>query len=73
VLADFGLGFGDVLRVNIYMTDLAQFEGMDRVYSTFFQPGRFPARTTVGVASLLLGGQIEIDCMARLRAGEPRS
>jgi 2-iminobutanoate/2-iminopropanoate deaminase len=67
VLADLGLDFGDVVKFNIYMADLDQFERMNEVYAGFFSPGRLPARTTVGVARLLSGCLIEIECVARLR------
>jgi len=67
VLADLGLDFGDVVKVNIYMTDLDQFDRMNEIYAAYFPAGRFPARTTVGVASLLFGCHIEIDCVARRR------
>jgi 2-iminobutanoate/2-iminopropanoate deaminase len=65
VLADLGLDFGDVVKVNVYMTDLGQFDRMNEVYAGFFSPGKLPARTTVGVARLLSGCLIEIDCVAR--------
>jgi len=67
VLADCGLTFADVVQVRVFMTDLAEFDRMDRVYATFLEPGRAPARTTVGVAQILAGCRIEIDCVARLR------
>ena len=67
VLADLGLDFGDVVKVNIYMTDLDQFDRMNEVYAGFFSSGKLPARTTVGVARLLSGCLIEIDCIARVR------
>ncbi|HUL04977.1 MAG TPA: RidA family protein [Candidatus Acidoferrum sp.] len=67
VLADLGLDFGDVVKVNIYMTDLDQFDRMNEIYAAYFPAGRFPARTTVGVARLLFGCHIEIDCVARRR------
>lgn len=67
VLAGLGLDFSDVTKVNVYMTDLTQFERMNEVYVSFLAPGRCPARTTVGVATLLFGCQVEIDCVARLR------
>jgi 2-iminobutanoate/2-iminopropanoate deaminase len=67
VLADLELDFGDVVKVNVYMTDLDQFDRMNEIYAGYFPAGRFPARTTVGVASLLFGCHIEIDCIARLR------
>jgi 2-iminobutanoate/2-iminopropanoate deaminase len=67
VLAECGLTFADVVQVRVFMTDLAEFDRMDRVYATFLEPGRAPARTTVGVAQILAGCRIEIDCVARLR------
>lgn len=66
VLASAGCGFGDVVRVGVFMTDLSQFARMNEVYRTFFPEGRRPARTCVGVATLLEGALIEIDCVARL-------
>jgi 2-iminobutanoate/2-iminopropanoate deaminase len=66
VLADLGLDFGDVVKVNIYMTDLDQFDRMNEVYAGFFASGKLPARTTVGVARLLSGCLVEIDCTARM-------
>ena len=67
VLADLALDFSDVVKVNIYMTDLDQFERMNDVYASYFPDKKFPARTTVGVARLLFGCHIEIECIARLR------
>jgi 2-iminobutanoate/2-iminopropanoate deaminase len=67
VLEEAGLGFEDVVRTNVYMADLAEFERMNAVYVAYFPKGRLPARTTVGVAQLIDGCRIEIDCIARLR------
>jgi 2-iminobutanoate/2-iminopropanoate deaminase len=67
VLAELSLTFADVIRVGVFMTDLGEFELMDRVYATFLPAGHAPARTTVGVAQILFGCRIEIDCVARLR------
>lgn len=68
VLAVAGATFDDVLRVGVFMTDLSEFERMNAVYRTFFS-GKLPARTCVGVATLLSGGLVEIDCVARVGAG----
>ena len=67
VLASAGLGFEDVVRTNVYMADLAEFERMNAVYVSYFPKGKLPARTTIGVAQLIDGCRIEIDCIARLR------
>jgi 2-iminobutanoate/2-iminopropanoate deaminase len=63
-----GLGFDDVVRCNVYMTRLDEFERMDAVYRTYFRNGRMPARTTVGVAELVFGCRVEIDCVARIES-----
>ena len=67
ILAAAGLGFEDVLRVGVFMTELGDFAQMNAVYRTFFTGPQLPARTCVGVAALLDGHVIEIDCVARLR------
>ena len=66
VLAAAGLSPDDVVKVNVYLVDMADFAAMNEVYARqFAQP--FPARTTVGVASLPLGARIEIELVARRR------
>ena len=70
ILSGLGAGFDDVVRVGVFMTDLAEFARMNRVYATYFSPGRQPARTCVGVRDLLGGCRIEIDCIARRPAQE---
>jgi 2-iminobutanoate/2-iminopropanoate deaminase len=66
ILAQAGASFADVLKVTIFMTDLTLFARMNAVYASYFPDG-LPARTTVGVASLLNDGMIEIECIARRR------
>ena len=61
-----GAGLEDVLKVNVYLADLAHFPGLNAVYSEFFPPP-YPARTTVGV-SLPAGLLVEIEAVARRRS-----
>src|SRR5215472_11523029 len=68
ILRKAGADYADIVRVGVYMLDLAEFERMNAVFGTYFEPGRRPARTCVGVATLLSGARIEIDCVARIRA-----
>ena len=65
VLAEFGATFDDVLRVGVFMTELSEFDRMNRVYAEYFGSQSRPARTCVGVKELLGGCRIEIDCVAR--------
>jgi 2-iminobutanoate/2-iminopropanoate deaminase len=64
VLAAAGLGFDDVVKVNVYLTSMDDFAAMNEVYAQRFAPP-YPARTTVAVAGLPLGAQIEIELVAR--------
>ena len=57
-----GGGFDDVVRVTIYLTDLANFPQVNEVMAAYFREP-FPARATVGVASLPRGAAVEIDAV----------
>ncbi len=64
VLKAAGLTPDDVVKVNVYLTDMENFSAMNSVYSKQFSLP-YPARTTIGVASLPLGAQVEIEMIAR--------
>ncbi|MBP8030471.1 MAG: RidA family protein [Pseudomonadales bacterium] len=50
----------DIVKLNIFLTDLAHFSLVNEVMATYFtQP--YPARAAVGVASLPRGAQVEMD------------
>jgi 2-iminobutanoate/2-iminopropanoate deaminase len=67
VLAAAGLGFEDIVRTTIYLVDLAHFADVNEAYGRFFRTP-YPARSTVGVAALPRGVQIEIDAIAAARS-----
>ena len=52
-----------VMKTTVFMTDLADFKRMNTVYAQYFA-SEPPARSTVQVAALPLGAQIEIECVA---------
>ena len=58
-----GLQMEDVVSVNVYLADLADFGEMNKVYKTFF-PAPRPARATVQVAALVNHARIEITAIA---------
>jgi len=55
-----GGGFRNVARVTLYLTDLGHFAAVNEVMASYFQEP-YPARVTIGVASLPRGARIEID------------
>jgi reactive intermediate/imine deaminase len=57
-----GGSFAQLVRVGIYLTDLGNFAAVNAVMIEYFaQP--YPARSTIGVASLPRGAQVEIDAI----------
>lgn len=64
ILDDAGLDLHDVVKCNVYLTDMADFAAMNKAYSEAFQ-APYPARTTVAVAGLPLGARVEIEAIAR--------
>jgi 2-iminobutanoate/2-iminopropanoate deaminase len=62
VAAAAGLSLERAVRCGIYVTDMATFAEVNEVYATFFDDP-FPARSTIGVAALPLGAQVEIDAI----------
>jgi 2-iminobutanoate/2-iminopropanoate deaminase len=63
VLEAAGKDMGDVVRVGVYLTDMADFAAMNEVYLRHFQ-APYPARTAIGVAALPLGAVVEMDAIA---------
>jgi 2-iminobutanoate/2-iminopropanoate deaminase len=66
VLAAAGCSFKDVVRSGIYLTDFANFPAINALYEKAMGDHR-PARTTIQVAGLPKGAQVEIDVVARVR------
>lgn len=64
VLKAAGLTSDNVEKVNVFLTDMNNFMAMNAVYAKQFSTP-YPARTTIGVAALPLGAQVEIEMIAR--------
>ncbi len=63
VLRAAGSGLHRVVKMTVFMTDLADFQAMNGVYAEFF-PSDPPARSAVQVVALPLGVQIEMEAVA---------
>jgi reactive intermediate/imine deaminase len=62
-----GGSLAQVARIGIYLTDLGHFAAVNAVMQEYFQ-APFPARSTIGVASLPRGAQVEVDAILVLDA-----
>ncbi|MAG34620.1 MAG: reactive intermediate/imine deaminase [Deltaproteobacteria bacterium] len=66
VLEAAGSGLDQVVKTTVYLTDLGLFARVNAIYAEAFDVDPAPARSTVGVASLPVGAQIEIDAIATI-------
>jgi len=66
VLHAAGSSLDRVVKMTVFMTDLADFQAMNGVYAEFF-PSNPPARSAVQVVALPLGVQIEMEAVALTR------
>jgi 2-iminobutanoate/2-iminopropanoate deaminase len=64
LLESAGLTFDDVQKVNVFLTDMNDFQAMNEVYKNKFGKP-YPARSAIGVSSLPLGSKVEIEIIAR--------
>jgi 2-iminobutanoate/2-iminopropanoate deaminase len=64
VLAGVGSDLAHVLSARVFITDFSKYEEMNAVYRSYFDPGKLPARTCIGVTGLAGGVEVEIDFLA---------
>lgn len=60
----------DIVKVNIYLKDIADMDAVNEAYATFFPTGT-PARTVVGVSNLLNNARVQIDAVVANAEGTP--
>lgn len=65
ILASSGSSLSRVIKVTVFMTDLAEFAEMNAVFARRFGEHR-PARSTVQVVALPTGARVEIEAVARV-------
>jgi 2-iminobutanoate/2-iminopropanoate deaminase len=65
VAAKAGASLADAVRMGIYVTDMSTFKDVNEAYGAYFESDP-PARSTVAVAALPLGAEVEIDAVVAL-------
>ena len=68
ILAEIQLGLERIVRVDVHLASLDDFDAMDAAYREFFDDGNEPARTTTESTRLFGNSRVEITCQARLKA-----
>ena len=67
MLNEVGLTLEDVVKAEVHLADLSDFDAMDAAYREYFPPKVYPARTTTESPKLFGGSKVEVTVQARLR------
>ena len=59
-----GMTMRNVVKCTVMLADISDWPAFNEVYRTFFDEGRFPARSAFGANALALGGRVEVECVA---------
>lgn len=66
VLSELGIGLENVVQSRGFLTEFTRdYENFNRVYESYFEPEKLPARTCIGVTALALDALVEVDFVAR--------
>lgn len=61
-----GLDWSDVFQCTVMLADMADWPAFNAIYATYFENGRYPARSAMGVNGLAIGAAVEMECLAYL-------
>jgi 2-iminobutanoate/2-iminopropanoate deaminase len=64
VLRENRLSFRDVFKCTVMLADMSKWADFNKVYVSYFDPDRLPARSAFGANGLALGAQVEVECWA---------
>ena len=67
ILSELDLDMDRVVRVDVHLANLSDFDAMDAAYRDFFPKDKYPARTTTESSRLFGGSLVEITCVVRRR------
>ncbi|MEM1302322.1 MAG: RidA family protein [Pseudomonadota bacterium] len=66
VLDGMGVSLSNVAQARVYLTDFDRdYDVMNQTYKSYFEHGKLPARTCIGVTALAVGALVEIDMVAK--------
>ena len=66
VLRDNGASMRDVFKCAVMLSDMTQWAAFNKVYVSYFESGRLPARSAFGTNGLVGGALVELECWALL-------
>ena len=66
ILKDSGSSMYRIVKINIFLTDLSNFDKLNDIMDNTFDNDKLPSRSTIEVSALPKGAAIEVDAIAEL-------
>ena len=66
ILIDSGSSMNRIVKINIFLTDLSNFDKLNDIMDNIFDNDKLPSRSTIEVSALPKGAAIEVDAIAEL-------
>lgn len=66
ILEESGSSLDKVVKANIILIDIDNFQKMNEIYRSYFTEGNYPARTTIQAPLAVTGMLLEIECVAEI-------
>lgn len=63
-LSRHGLEMSDIVKCTVFLADIGDWPAFNEIYATYFENGRYPARSALAASGLALGARVELDCIA---------
>ncbi len=63
-LAQHGLSLDDVFKCTVMLADMSEWQEFNKIYAGYFEDGKYPTRSAMGVNGLALGARVEMECWA---------
>ena len=72
VLQQAGMTYTNLVTCHVMLDDMENYKLMNEVYGSYYEQGKYPARTTLEMPSLVAGAHVEISCIAYRKTDEIR-
>ena len=63
-LAQHGLGMDDIFKCTVMLADMSEWPAFNKIYAGYFEEGKYPTRSAMGVNGLALGARVEMEVWA---------
>ena len=64
------LDMSDIIKCTVFLADIREWPVFNEIYASYFEKGRYPARSALAASGLALGARVELECIAALREEE---